>query len=159
MSLKPTRATASLALAGLIALTGAASGQAVAQPAAERIQPGYWETVNRVISPLPSRKVEKRCITPADVDKFMMGPSNRHYQCAYPTRSFAGGKIVLKGQCRSKKGRVVDVAGQGDFTADSFKLTATIATEWAGLPIAGKVSTEAKRIADTCPPPEPPPAS
>ena len=126
----------------------------VAAGAAEAILPGYWETTNRLISPIPQKKVERRCITPAEVAKFMMGPSNRHYTCTYPTKSFEGGRIVLKGQCRSKKGRVVDVAGDGSFTPTTFKLTAKIATEWAGLPIQGKASTEARRISDTCPPPE-----
>lgn len=121
--------------------------------AAEGILPGYWETTNRLISPIPQKKVEKRCITAAEVAKFMEGPSNRHYKCTYPTRSFAGGQILLKGQCRSKKGRVVDVSGQGSYTPTTMKLTANIATEWAGLTIAGKASTDARRISETCPSP------
>ena len=120
--------------------------------AAEGILPGYWETTNRLISPIPQKKVEKRCITPQEVAKFMEGPSNRHYKCTYPTRSFEGGKILLKGQCRSKKGRVVDVSGHGSYTPTTMQLTANIATEWAGLTIAGKASTDARRISDTCPP-------
>lgn len=149
MTRSPLFILASLALIGAPSL-------AAAQDA---ILPGYWETTNRLISPLPTKKTEMRCITQADVAKFMMGPSNRHYQCTYPTRSFANGKINLKGTCRSKKGRVVEVSGQGDFTSTTFKLTANIATEWAGLPIAGKASTEAKRVSDACPAPAETPAS
>jgi hypothetical protein len=84
-----------------------------------------------------------------------MGPSNRHYACTYPLKTFADGKILLKGTCRSKKGRVVEVSGAGTYTPTSFKLTATVATEFAGIPIAGRASTEARRLGDVCPPPAP----
>ena len=131
---------------------------ATAQPvaAASAIQPGYWESTNRLLSPIRHSSTEKRCITPADVDKFMAGPSNRHYACTYPTKVIAGGQIRLKGTCVSKKGRKVAVQGAGAYTLTSFTLTAEIATEFLGLDIAGKASTEARRIADTCPPPPPP---
>src|SRR5690349_23843115 len=94
--------------------------------AASTIQPGYWESTNRLLSPIKQSKTEKRCITPADVDKFMSGPSNRHYACTYPTKVFAGGQIRLKGTCVSKKGRKVAVQGQGSYSPTSFTLTAEI---------------------------------
>jgi len=137
----------------LIAL-GATTPAAAAAPL---IQPGYWESTNRLLSPIKQSSTEKRCITPADVEKFMGGPSNRHYACTYPTKVFAGGKITLKGTCVSKKGRKVAVRGTGAYTPTSFDLTADIATEFLGLDIAGRASTEARRIGDTCPPPEPKP--
>ena len=137
----------------LIAL-GAAMPAAAAAPL---IQPGYWESTNRLLSPIKQTKTEKRCITPADVEKFMGGPSNRHYACTYPTKVFAGGKITLKGPCVRKKGHKVAVQGTGSYTPTSFDLTADVAAEFLGLDIAGKASTEARRIADTCPPPEPKP--
>ncbi|TAJ73986.1 MAG: DUF3617 family protein [Phenylobacterium sp.] len=137
----------------LIAL-GAAAPAAVAAPL---IQPGYWESTNKLLSPIRQSSTEKRCITPADVEKFMGGPSNRHYACSYPTKVFSGGKITLKGSCVSKKGHKVAVQGSGSYTPTSFDLTAEIATEFLGLDIAGKASTEARRIGDTCPPPEPKP--
>ena len=123
--------------------------------AAQTIEPGYWESTNRLLSPIKQTKTERRCITPKDVDKFLAGPSNRHYACTYPTKVFQGGKITLKGTCVSKKGRKVAVEGSGAYTPTSFTLTAEIATEFLGLDITGKASTEARRIADTCPPPEP----
>lgn len=122
-----------------------------AATAAEGILPGYWETTNRLISPIAQTKVEMRCITPTEVAKFMEGPSNRHYACTYPTRSFAGGKIMLKGQCVSKNGRKVDVSGEGRYTPTTMQLTAEIATEFAGLPIAGRASTDARRVSESCP--------
>jgi hypothetical protein len=138
----------------LAALAVTAPASAVA---ATTILPGYWESTNRLLSPIKQTKTEKRCITPADVDKFLAGPSNRHYACTYPTKIFSGGKITLKGACVSKKGRKVAVQGSGAYTPTSFNLTAEIATEFLGLDIAGKASTEARRLGDTCPPPEPKP--
>lgn len=122
--------------------------------AAETIRPGYWESVNRLLSPIPAKSTERRCITAADVEKFMMGPSNRHYTCTYPVRSFEAGKIQLKGSCLSKKGRRVKIEGHGRYAPTEFSLVADVATEWAGIPLAGRASTEAKRIADACPDPE-----
>ena len=68
------------------------------------IQPGYWEVTNKVSAIVSQTKTERRCITPAEVSKFVMGPSNRHYKCDYPTRVFKDGKISLKGQCATKNG-------------------------------------------------------
>lgn len=139
-------------LAGLALLALAGPAGAAGSP----IQPGYWESTNRLLSPIKQSKTERRCITPADVEKFLSGPSNRHYACTYPTKRFSGGQIVLKGTCVSKKGRKVAVQGSGSYTPTSFTLTAEIATEFLGLDITGKASTDARRIGDTCPPPEPP---
>lgn len=148
---RPRLALQCLALLSLAALCGPAA-------AASAIQPGYWESTNRLLSPIRQSSTEKRCITPAEVDKFMAGPSNRHYACTYPTKMIANGQIKLKGTCVSKKGRKVAVQGSGAYTPTSFTLTAEIATEFLGLDIAGRASTEARRIGDTCPPPPEPQA-
>ncbi len=137
-------------LLAALALTGPAAAAETA------ITPGYWESTNKLLSPIRSTSVEKRCITPADVDKFMAGPSNRHYTCTYPTRIIRDGQITLKGTCVSKKGQKVAIAGSGAYTLTSFNLLADVAVEFAGLNIAGKASTEARRIGDTCPSPAPP---
>lgn len=138
-------------LFGLAMAAGAAPALGASAPP---IQPGYWESTNRLLSPIRQTSREKRCITPADVEKFMSGPSNRHYACTYPTKVIRGGQITLKGTCVSKKGRKVAVTGAGSYTPDSFTLTAEVATEFLGLDIAGRASTEAHRIADVCPAPE-----
>ena len=115
------------------------------------IQSGYWEATNKLLSPIHQTKVEKRCITAAEVDKFMAGPSNRHYACTYPTRAISGGVIRLKGVCVSKSGQKVAVRGAGTYTPTSFTLTADIATVFLGLNIVGRATTDAKRIGDVCP--------
>lgn len=128
---------------------------ALAAASAPLIQPGYWEAVSEMLSPIPSRKVEQRCLTPKDIEAFLLGPSNRHYACTYPTRRFQAGRITLKGTCLGKTGQQVAVEGQGAYTATTFTLSATIATEIIGIPIAGRVRTDARRLGDDCPAPPP----
>ncbi|WP_293898477.1 DUF3617 family protein [Phenylobacterium sp.] len=140
----------------LLALVLAAACPAAAAPP---IQPGYWESTNKLLSPIKQSSTDRRCITPADVDKFMAGPSNRHYACTYPTKLIADGRITLKGVCVSKKGQKVAVKGAGTYTPTSFMLTADVATEFFGLDIQGRATTEAHRIADACPAPDTPPAT
>ena len=133
----------------------AVAAPAAAKTAAEEppIQPGYWESTNRVLSPIRTKKVERRCLTPADIDKFLAGPSNRHYDCTYPSKVIENGVIRMSGTCVKRKGGggKIKVAGEGYYTPTSFKITATLATELAGIPLSGRASTEAVRIGDTCP--------
>ncbi len=138
-------------LSGLLAVL-ALAGPAVAQTA---ITPGYWESTNKLLSPIRQTTVEKRCITPGRRRQVHGGPSNRHYTCTYPTREIQDGKITLKGSCVSKKGQKVAITGSGTYTKTSFQLTADVAVEVFGLDIAGKASTEARRIGDVCPTPDP----
>ena len=123
----------------VLAATVAAAGPAIA---ADTILPGYWESTDRVTAPVARTTTERRCILPADVAKFMEGPSNRHYTCTYPTRRISGGRIELKGQCVSKGGQQIAVEGQGDYTPTSFHLDAQIQTSFyagepGGLPSMG----------------------
>ncbi len=144
------KALVALTPAALLLLAGA--GQSAASVTPTTILPGYWESTNKVISPVASTKVERRCITPADVAKFMAGPENHHYDCDYPTRLISGGKIVLRGQCRERKnGSRVEVAGSGFYTLTSFHLDAEIKTKVIGIPLSGKATTDARRISEACP--------
>ena len=140
--------SATPALAALVAL-GAAAGAAAAQDA---IAPGYWETTNQVVTPLRQTKVERRCIRPNDVAKFMEGPSNHIYRCTYPTRVIAAGTIRLKGSCTTKKGPPVPVSGEGTFTRDTFRMEARVAAQFGPLTVPMRAVTDAKRISPDCPP-------
>lgn len=137
----------------LLALAAVAAPAAARPPAEPPIQPGYWESTNRILSPVRTKKVERRCLTPADIDKFLAGPSNRHYECSYPQKSIENGVIRMSGACVKRKGGggEIKVSGEGYYTPTSFKITATLATELAGIPVSGRASTEAVRIGDTCP--------
>ena len=130
----------------LLAAAAALAGPAAAQNA---ISPGYWEMTNQVLSPLPSKKVENRCIKPAEVAKFMQGPSNHIYKCTYPTREIGGGKIKLAGACASRD-RSFPITSDGVFTNDTMRVDAYIKMKVAGLTVTGHARTTAKRIGD-CP--------
>lgn len=132
------------------AAAGSAAVRALAQ-APNAISPGYWETINQVVSPFPSRKVENRCIRPADVAKFMNGPSNHIYACTYPTRDIGSGKIRLVGSCKTRDGKPVPLTGEGAFTADTFRMEVRIQPEIAGLTIPIRARTIARRLGDECP--------
>jgi hypothetical protein len=128
------------------------AAMAIAAPAAAQtaISPGYWEMTNQILSPLPSKRIERRCIKPADVAKFMQGPENHIYRCTYPTREIGGGKIRLAGSCASKD-RSFPVTGEGVFTSDTLRVDAHIKLKFGGLNIGGHARTTAKRLSDACP--------
>ena len=115
------------------------------------VTPGYWETTNQVLSPFPTRKVEKRCIKPAEVAKFMQGPSNHIYTCTYPTRDIAGGKIRLVGSCKTRDGKPVPITGEGAYTGDTFRVDAKIQTQIGGFALPVHARTTARRLGDDCP--------
>jgi hypothetical protein len=123
--------------------------------AQETIRPGYWEATERVLSPIRTTKVERRCIAAQDVTRFMSCYINHHYSCQCPEQSYAGGQIRYRGICVDHKGAKVGVAGQGTYTADTLHLTADVTFSFEG-----RASTDARRIGDDCPPaaqkPEPP---
>ena len=136
----------------ILALAPAAlllSGSASAQE--QTIIPGYWDVTNKVTAVISQTKKEKRCITPAEVSKFMMGPSNRHYKCDYPTRVFKDGHITLKGNCATKNGSKAAIQATGSYTPTTFQMVAKISTTYAGVALAGEATTTAKRISEACP--------
>jgi hypothetical protein len=142
-----------LLAAPLIVLAGTSA--ALAQKA---ISPGYWETTSKVTSPFPTRKTERRCIKPQDVAKFMEGKINHIYTCTYPTKHVGDGKIRLEGTCATRDGAPIPISGEGTFTAETLHLDARINPQIAGLNIAVKASTDAKRLSDACPAPDAAPA-
>jgi len=124
---------------------------AVAFAAPESIAPGYWETTNKVLTPMRSTKVERRCILPKDVAKFMEGPSNHIYHCTYPTRVISQGTIRLAGTCATKTGPKLPVSGEGTFTRESFHLEARVGAQVGPMTIPVRAVTDAKRLAAACP--------
>ena len=116
----------------------------LAAPAAaqeQTILPGYWDVTNKVSAIISQTKTEKRCITPAEVSKFVMGPSNRHYKCDYPTRVFKDGKIRLKGDCATKNGSKASVEATGTYSPTTFTMNAKISTVYAGVPLSANAIT------------------
>lgn len=138
-----------------IALSLAAAGALVPAVAASEVEgkpvPGYWEVTNTTTVLISSKKTERRCLVASEINKFLTGPSNRHYACTYPSRSVGGGKIALKGSCATKKGQVANVTAQGTYSPTTFRLNATLSTKIGGIPLSGVNTTVAKRLGDTCP--------
>jgi hypothetical protein len=138
----------------LPALVLAAPAAAATPP----IKPGYWETTSQIVSPIPTKKTEKRCIRAEDVDKFIGGAPNRHYTCTYPTREISGGRIKLAGSCKTKNSDPVPVTGEGTYTPDSLNLEARFRAKLGGLTVPVHARTRGTRIGDTCPAAEAEPA-
>jgi hypothetical protein len=129
------------------------AGASAAAAAPDTIKPGYWESVNKVIYPLPKTSIDRRCITPKDVAKFLMGPSNHIYACSYPTQSAGHGEVSFAGVCVDKKGHKVKISGHGAYTETSLQMTADVTFSLAGIPISAEATTDAHRIGDVCPDP------
>ncbi|MDP1630350.1 MAG: DUF3617 family protein [Caulobacter sp.] len=140
------KTTRILALLGLLALTAAAP--AVAQETT--IKPGWWESTNTASMIISKTERERRCITPADVDKILSGRINRHYTCTYPEKRVGEGKMYFKGVCVDKRGRQVNVTANGTYSPTAFELNADLSGKYGGIPLAASMSTKAKRIGDTC---------
>ena len=117
--------------------------------AQDSILPEYWETTDR--TPLET-KTERRCITPKDVAKFMRGPSNHIYACAYPEESIGDGNIAFRGECVDKKGQRVQLSGEGAYTHTTLRMNATVGVRLLGIPVSLSASTDAHRLGDVCPP-------
>jgi hypothetical protein len=133
----------------LVLAATALAGPAAAQP--DTIAPGYWETTNSVVTPMRSTKVERRCILPKDVAKFMEGPSNHIYHCTYPTRVISNGTISLKGTCATRDGKPIPISGEGTFTRDTFHMEARVAAQFGPMTVPVRATTDAKRLGADCP--------
>jgi len=142
--------------AAALALTLPFAAPALAAGEGNAIAPGYWETTNQVLSPIRSSKVERRCIRPEEVAKFMEGPSNHIYRCTYPTRVVGQGTIRLKGSCTTKKGPPLPVSGEGSFTRDTFHMEAQVAAQLGPMTVPIRAVTDARRLGGECPAPDAP---
>lgn len=137
-----------LALLGFLA--AAAAAPAMARETSP-ILPGWWESTNTASMVISKTERERRCITPADVEKILAGRINRHYTCTYPEKRVGGGKMFFKGTCVDKRGRKVNVTANGTYSQTAFQLEADLSGKYGGIPLAASASTSAKRIGDVCP--------
>lgn|SRR3990167_8544641 len=144
--MKTIRTLAALGLLGL----AAAAPAAVARETPTTIQPGWWESTNTLSLVISNTEVERRCVTPADVDKVLNGRINRHYTCTYPEKRVGDGKMFFKGYCVDKRGRRVNVTATGTYSASAFTLSANLSGKVAGVPLSATASTKARRLGDTC---------
>ncbi len=133
------------AAAALCALAGATPAIA----ASHAVLPGWWEYTTS--SQFSADKVEHRCVRPDEIDKFVAGPSNRHYTCTYPTSQLANGRAKFIGVCVSKHGTRYPVRWAGTYDPEHFQLQGTASPNLIGLSIPVSASISARRIAATCP--------
>jgi hypothetical protein len=133
----------------ILAILASASAAAQAQ---ETIKPGYWESTDKVLPPFTSTKVDRRCIQPKDVRKFMSCYINHHFTCDCSDQSYADGKISFHGACVDNKGMHVTIVGSGTYTPTTLNMSAQVVFKLAGIPIQGKATMDAHRLGDQCPP-------
>lgn len=141
------KTTRILALIGFLSL---AAAPAMARQGATAIQPGWWESTNTLNLIISNTEVERRCITPADVDKVLSGRINHHYTCTYPEKRVADGRMYFKGTCVDKRGRKVNVTATGTYSPTAFTLNASLSGKVAGVPLSATATTSAHRLGDTC---------
>ncbi len=119
--------------------------------AEETIRPGYWESIDTVLSPFRASTTDHRCVKPADITEFMGCRISRHYVCTCPERSYSNGKIAFHGDCVDKKGQHVQISGRGSYTPTTLNLTADVTFVFMGAPLYGQAKSEAHRVGDACP--------
>ena len=146
--------TKPLLLIGALAL-GAVALPAIAAP----ILPGYWESTDKVTSPIQETKTSRKCITEDQIESYLTGPVNNHYTCHYNNRKIDGGTFSMTGDCVDNNGLPVKVQVTGVYTETSFTMNGRMRIMVGGLPIPVSASTDAHRISAECPMPTPPAAA
>lgn len=131
-----------------LVLAGAAAPAAAAEPA-HAVLPGYWEYTASTALSAPS--TDRRCVRPEEIDKFVSGPSNRHYRCEYPTRELVDGRARFVGTCVSKHGASYPVRWSGTYAPERFDLHGTVSPNVIGLTIPVTATIAARRLSPTCP--------
>ena len=144
-TLMRTAAGAMLA-AGLFVLPCATS-QAIAQDSDTPI-PGLWQYNYRAW--VFSAGNEMRCLTKADVKRFVDGLCNKGSTCTYSVNEAKDGKIKLDGVWVDHKGRRTNVSGTGVYDPTSFKLNAHIVVQVLPIPVDGVI--DGHFVSPDCPP-------
>lgn len=143
------RPTARLARHLLAAWCLGVAAPAWAAEASHAVLPGYWEYTTSTAFSAPS--TDRRCVRPEEIDKFVSGPSNRHYRCDYPTRELVDGRARFVGVCVSKHGTSYPVRWSGTYAPERFDLHGTVSPNVIGLTIPVTATIAARRLSPTCP--------
>lgn len=121
--------------------------------AATTLLPGLWE-YKTSLAGMGGGDPERKCLTKAEIDRFLTNPENRHYDCAYPTKRVSAGKVKLEGVCTSRKHaeQTVGVAFEGDYTPTTISLKGVARPRIiAGLELPVSASVTAERVSAECP--------
>ena len=122
--------------------------------ASTTLLPGLWEYQSSLAG--MSGKSEQKCLSKAEVERFLTDPSNRHYDCEYGVREVGGGKVRLEGVCTNRKHptQKIGVNLRGAYTAESINLSGKASAKVIGnleLPVAASVT--GRRLSASCPAP------
>ncbi len=120
--------------------------------ASAALLPGLWEYQSSL--GVVGGKAERKCLSKAEVERFLTDPGNRRYDCDYSTRQVADGKVRLKGVCTSRKhpDQKIGVSAWGAYTSETIELKGQGTARVIGaleLPIT--VSFSAHRVSADCP--------
>lgn len=129
--------------------------------ASTTLLPGLWEFQSSLAG--MSGKSETKCLTKAQVDRFLTDPSNRHYDCDVSEREVGAGKVRLKGVCANRKHaeQKIGVSLAGTYAPETFSLKGTALPRiFGGIEVPVAASVTAHRVSADCSaaPPSPAPA-
>lgn len=120
--------------------------------ASTTLLPGLWEYSSSLAG--MSGKTERKCLSKAEVDRFLTDPSNRRYDCDYTTRTVGAGRVRLQGVCTSRKHaeEKIGVSLAGTYTPETIALKGTaLARIFGGLEVPVGASVVAHRVSGDCP--------
>ncbi len=125
--------------------------------AATTLLPGLWEYQTSLGG--MGGKSEQKCLSKAEIDKFLTDPSNRHYDCDYTTREVGAGRVRLEGVCTNRKHaeQKVGVSLKGAYTPTTIRMKGVAKPRIVGLELPLSASVTAERISAVCTPETPPP--
>ena len=133
-----------------LAASAAAAG-AVAQPSPVTappglpLAPGFWDSR---ASALVISGRDRRCLAPADIERYVHGWSNSVYACTYPVSTVANGRVTWRGTCSSRGGRRLTIEADGTYTATQFRVRGRVSSRLAGINLTAPFTMNARRLGD-----------
>ncbi len=118
--------------------------------AATTLLPGLWEYRTTLVG--FGGEPERKCLSKAEIDKFLTDPSNRHYDCSYSTRKVGGGSVTLEGVCANRKRpkETIGLSLKGAYTPTTIDMKGVARPRLAGLELPLGATVKAERLSD-CP--------
>lgn len=114
---------------------------------ATTLLPGLWEYKATLVG---LGEPERKCLTKAEIDRFLSDPSNRHYACDYSTRQVGGGSVRLEGVCskRKKPSEKIGMSLAGTYTPTTIEMKGTARPRFAGLELPLSAAVSAQRVGE-----------
>jgi hypothetical protein len=127
---------------------GAAAQLAEGEPADRYpINPGYWEVAEHW---LLINRIERYCVEPQNIVRFMAAPCNHIYTCSYPVQVFEADKFRFEGVVLGHNERF-SVKGGGDYTPTSLHVSARFFGHYKVVPLVIRGSIDGQYLGADCP--------